>query len=124
MGKADYWKDGDLNARCDQCGIKVKASELRLEWDGLRVCYRCLDPRHPQDLIRPPRPEQPPQWTRPSPPPIFISGATNPSGYLINQSLINQTLIGGAPFGEPVTLRIRSDGAIRVLNNGTERILA
>ncbi len=123
MGKADYWKDGDYNARCDQCYEKYKASELRRQWDGIMVCYRCLDPRHPQDLIRPPRPEQPPAWTRPSPPPIFISGATNPSGYLINQSLINSTLIGGAPFFQDVIYRIRSDSVPRVLDNGAYRVL-
>ncbi len=124
MGKADYWKDGDLNAICDQCGEKYKASELRLQWDNLRTCYRCFDYRHPQDLIRPPRPEQPPAWTRPSPPPIFISGATNPSGYLMNQSLCNQTLIGGGPFAEAHVFRVRSDTAFRVLSDGTFRILS
>lgn len=35
---ADYYAPGSWNANCDRCGGKYKASELRQEWTGLRVC--------------------------------------------------------------------------------------
>lgn len=93
MGAYDTYRDGDYNGICDRCGKKVKASMLLLEWDGLRCCRRCLDPRHPQDLLRPPTPERPPTWTRPVPPAIFLPSASN-GIQLVGQMLSNQTYIG------------------------------
>ena len=60
-----YYKRGDWNASCDRCGFNYKASELREEWQGLKVCATCYEPRHPQDLLRVPRSERPVPWTRP-----------------------------------------------------------
>jgi hypothetical protein len=51
MGKRDYYRTGDYNVTCDRCGAKFKASECRIEWDNLFVCYHCWDPRHPQDFV-------------------------------------------------------------------------
>lgn len=48
----NYYKPGDWNAICDRCGFKFKASELRLEWTGLRVCEDDFELRHPQDFLR------------------------------------------------------------------------
>lgn len=59
---------GDAKAICDRCGLQSYLSELQEEWTGLKTCYRCWDPRHPQDFIQGvpesndlngPRPEQP-----------------------------------------------------------------
>lgn len=61
-----YYKKGDWKASCDRCGFDYKASELREEWQGLKVCATCYEPRHPQDLLRIPRSERPVPWTRPS----------------------------------------------------------
>lgn len=33
---------------CDRCGRAVKYTQLRPEWNGLRVCTSCWDPKHPQ----------------------------------------------------------------------------
>ena len=52
MGRADYLRDGDWNAICDECGKKFKASQLKLRWDGFMVCQRDWEPRHPQDFVR------------------------------------------------------------------------
>jgi hypothetical protein len=52
MGQADYYKHGDYNAICDRCGFKYKRSQLRYTWDGLLVCKKDWEPRHPQDFVR------------------------------------------------------------------------
>jgi len=56
---------GDWNARCDRCGFKFKASDLRKTWDNLYVCKDDWEERHPQDFLRgvPDNPSVP--WTRP-----------------------------------------------------------
>ena len=52
MGSADYYKKGDWNVICDQCGRKRKASECRLTWENYFVCAdTCWQPRHPQDFV-------------------------------------------------------------------------
>lgn len=43
---------GTYNAICDQCGVKFKASDLRVRWDGAFVCSKDWEPRHPQDYVR------------------------------------------------------------------------
>ena len=43
---------GDYNAICDRCGFKFKASKLRKTWDGLYVCSKDWEPRHPSDFAR------------------------------------------------------------------------
>ena len=48
----NYYKPGDWNAICDRCGFKFKASELKEEWTGLRVCTHDFELRHPQDFLR------------------------------------------------------------------------
>ena len=52
MGRADYYNDGNWNAICDECGKKFKFSQLKKRWDGLFVCEREWEPRHPQDFVK------------------------------------------------------------------------
>lgn len=52
-------------ARCDSCGFVFKAIELRPRWDGLMVCKKDWEPRHPLDFYRVTRTETGPPWTRP-----------------------------------------------------------
>jgi hypothetical protein len=61
----NYYKPGSWNAICDSCGFKFKAEELRLRWDGLRVCSNDFETRHPQDLLRVPREDISVPWSRP-----------------------------------------------------------
>ena len=35
-------------ALCDRCGFEYKLLELREEWNGLKVCHSCYEPKHPQ----------------------------------------------------------------------------
>lgn len=61
------------NAICDVCGFKYPAGTLLKRWDGLMVCKRDWEPRHPQDMPQPIRPERPPAWTRPEAADTFAS---------------------------------------------------
>lgn len=74
MGRADYLRLGDWNAICDECGRKFKASDLRLRWDGFRVCNGDWEPRHPQDFVRDIPNIQTPVWTRPQGGDVFVPG--------------------------------------------------
>jgi hypothetical protein len=47
-----HYAPGDYNVICDRCGSKVKASQTRKEWNGLRVCSSHWEARHPQDFVR------------------------------------------------------------------------
>lgn len=98
-GPKDFFKLGDWNARCDQCYLKCKASEMFLRWDNARVCWRCMEIRNPQDFVRGVPDKMAPPWTRPTPPPTFVSGDSGTvsqggQSSLINGSMINGTMIG------------------------------
>jgi hypothetical protein len=49
---ANYLKRGDWNVICDRTGFKIKASESRKEWNGLRVWKKHWEARQPQDKLR------------------------------------------------------------------------
>lgn len=73
MGRADYYKPGDFNRICDQCGLKRKASETRENWRGLIVCSdTCYEPRHPQDFVRGQFDDQRVYKPRPDPEPDYL----------------------------------------------------
>lgn len=76
MGRFDYYKSGDWNAECDVCGQKYKASKLKLRWDGLRVCPKDFEFRHPQDFVRGIRDSQNTPFSRPEPPNVFVACLT------------------------------------------------
>lgn len=63
---------GDWNAQCDRCGGEFKASQLQLEWTGLRVCPYDFEPKHPQLSVRGRRDRQAPPWTRPESDAYFV----------------------------------------------------
>jgi hypothetical protein len=76
----DYYKEGEWNALCDQCGQKRKSSMLKLQWDGLMTCEKCWEPRQPQDFVRGvPDPSGVP-WSRQRGEPQFVNSATRPDG--------------------------------------------
>ncbi len=62
---ANHYRAGAWNAICDRCGFKFKNADLRLEWNGLRTCRECWEPRHPQDLLRGKKDDQTVPWSRP-----------------------------------------------------------
>jgi len=65
MGQADYYLHGDWNFICDVCGFKFKASEGRRRWDGVYVCKKDYESRHPQEKRRGIKDTQNVEWTRP-----------------------------------------------------------
>lgn len=61
---------GQWNVVCSRCGCQYKARQLRLEWNGLRVCSGpgtndCWDPKHPQMSVTGKADKQAPPWTQP-----------------------------------------------------------
>lgn len=51
-GRDGYYREGDWNAVCFECGRKFKASELKRSWKGYYVCPTHWEPRQPQDFVR------------------------------------------------------------------------
>lgn len=76
MSNIGYYKPGDHNAICDRCGRPFKASQLRRTWDGLMVCERDWEPRHPQDYVRAQKDRTEVEFSRPDTEPTFTDGAT------------------------------------------------
>jgi hypothetical protein len=35
-------------ALCDRCAFEYKLHQLKTEWNGLKVCPQCYEPKHPQ----------------------------------------------------------------------------
>lgn len=46
------FQPGNYWAVCDRCGFDYRIRELRMTWDGLLVCEKDWEPRHPQDFVR------------------------------------------------------------------------
>lgn len=72
MAAKNYYVAGQWNAVCDRCGVEYKSAELLAEWTGLRVCRKCWEPRHPQDLLRVPTEDTSVPWSRPEGVDTFI----------------------------------------------------
>jgi len=47
-----YYKAGSWNAICDVCGVQYKADQLKKRWDGVMVCNKDYETRHPQTLLK------------------------------------------------------------------------
>jgi len=72
MKNQNTYSHHDYNTICDACGFKFKASDLRKRWDGLMVCSKDYEIRHPMDFQRVPRTEKTPDWVRPESSDVFI----------------------------------------------------
>ncbi len=68
-----WFRSGKYNTICDVCGFKFKDTDLRKRWDGLMVCERDWEQRHPQELLRPVPDQVKLPWTRPEGRDQFIS---------------------------------------------------
>lgn len=56
---------GSWKAVCDSCGQRFLSSQLRKRWDGLMVCPKDFEVRHPQDFVRAKVDIQAVPWARP-----------------------------------------------------------
>ena len=81
---------GDWSVLCDACGRKMRASDLRQRWDGLKVCPEDWEPRQPQDFVRGVADYQAPPFTRPEQGDVFV-----PLTYIYDND--------GWPFIKPVS---------------------
>ncbi len=63
---------GDFYRICDECGFKVRASQTRKRWDGMVVCLKDWEPRHPQDSVRARVDRQSVPNPRPEAPDVFV----------------------------------------------------
>jgi hypothetical protein len=73
MSHTPGWKPGRWSAICDVCGFKFHSDAMRKRWDGLMVCHKDYETRHPQEFIRPVPEKITPEWTRPEPADTFLS---------------------------------------------------
>lgn len=46
------YRRGDYKVICDRCGFMLYRSQAKKTWDGLIVCSKCWEPRHPQLSVR------------------------------------------------------------------------
>jgi hypothetical protein len=74
----DLYRAGDHLVLCDRCGFKMYASQTRKTWDGLRVCEKDWEPRHPQDFVRGKVDKQAVTDPRPEPEDVFVTGQVKP----------------------------------------------
>lgn len=72
MSGVEGYRSGDHWVICDECGWKVRASQTRKRWDGLRVCIPDYEARHPQDFVRGRTDRQRVDNPRPDPAPRYI----------------------------------------------------
>ncbi len=59
------WRAGRWSSICDVCGFRFHSDELYTRWDGLKVCKRDLESRHPIDFLRAKAEKITPEWVRP-----------------------------------------------------------
>lgn len=72
MSYSAGWKSGRWSAICDVCGFRFHSDRLQKRWDGLMVCKKDYETRHPQDLIKINPDTVTPPWTRPEPPDVHL----------------------------------------------------
>lgn len=65
--------DGDPWVICDRTGMKVRMSQTRKEWNGLRVRKESWEPRHPQDFVKGVPDNQSVPDARPEPADTFLT---------------------------------------------------
>jgi len=96
MGRADFLALGSWNALCDRCGGKFKAYDLKIDWQGLYLCQRCWEPRHPQDFVRGIQDVQTPPWTRPPSADTFVDVGCTPNN---RTDIVGYAVVGCAIVG-------------------------
>lgn len=89
----DYYKPGDWNAICDRCGFKFKASELKLDWQGFRVCEDDFEYRHPQDFLKPKTDKIYVPWSRPDIA-VEVTASSGTGGLALGMSVLGSRALG------------------------------
>lgn len=73
MTETNLYRPGDPYVICDECGFKIRMSESRKRWDGMRVCGKDWEPRHPQDGVKGKQDRQAVADARPEAPDRFLN---------------------------------------------------
>jgi hypothetical protein len=102
------WRPGDPWVCCDICGKRVRISESRKTWDGLRVCQADFDPKHPLLSMRSKPDRQAVFDGRPEPPDKFVTVENDIGSFCLR-----------SPNGTYYAIHVADDGAWIV----TERLL-
>ena len=96
VAKKEYFEPGQWNGVCQSCGFKFKSSQLRKRWDGLIVCEKDFEHRHPQDFVRARVDKITVPWTSPPPEDIYTDVVYIfdyvSEGYVIPNYIINDDL--------------------------------
>lgn len=96
---------GDPWVQCDRCGRRVRLSQSKKTWDGLRVCIPDWDPKHPQLSIRARVDRQAVYDGRPQSPDRFVETYGFGSFCLIS------------PNGTTYVVTVDDDGALLVIQD-------
>lgn len=74
---------GNWKVVCDVCGFWFPSGETKERWDGLRVCEKDWETRHPQTLLRVNGEQAVPAFIRKEPEPTFaaVCDIVSSSGY-------------------------------------------
>lgn len=67
---------GTWRAICDVCGFEFPSNEIKDRWDGLKVCPKDWEIKHPQLSIRVRAETIAPPWVRSQPEDVFTSVCT------------------------------------------------
>ena len=93
-------------ALCDRCGFKYKLHTLKEEWNGLKTCRECYEPKHPQ-LTPHTAPADPQAIYKPRPDTDKEVG----EGFVItnNDNIIGSPIPGYRMEGELGTIAVSGD---------------
>ena len=64
---------GNWKVVCDVCGFQFPSGDTLERWDGLRVCNKDYETRHPMDFLRVSAETAIPSYVRPEPTDQFVS---------------------------------------------------
>ena len=109
---------GDWNAICDSCGVKFKASQLQKQWDGLMVCKRCFEVRHPLDFVEGVPDDQSVAWARPEQEDSFISNMTR-NGANFSFTELRISTPDGSVVATTANVASAQDGTSGIINANT-----
>ncbi|UCR75297.1 hypothetical protein vBAfQDWS535_10 [Alcaligenes phage vB_Af_QDWS535] len=91
----NYYEKGSWNIIDDVSGQKVKASKVKLRWDGLYTTEENWEPRHPQELLRARTDNMSVPFSRPRSADVFTGQLYAYGRSVINEYQINGYMING-----------------------------
>lgn len=69
---SDKYISGDYYMICDRCRFKFRRSQMTRTYDGLWVCQKDWEPRHPQESVKAKHQEVSVPVARPEPIPYYV----------------------------------------------------